>query len=78
MKVAAERSTSDRASRAEHFTRNGPRRISQYAKHLSSPRCIHGFNTGEHLPMGGAELTPEQVSAEAAYIWALSHRTGST
>jgi glucose/arabinose dehydrogenase/mono/diheme cytochrome c family protein len=29
-------------------------------------------------PMGGAELTPEQVSAVAAYIWALSHRTGPT
>jgi glucose/arabinose dehydrogenase len=24
-------------------------------------------------PMGGAQLTPEQVSAVAAYIWALSH-----
>ena len=24
--------------------------------------------------MGGAELTPEQVSALAAYVWALSHR----
>jgi glucose/arabinose dehydrogenase/mono/diheme cytochrome c family protein len=29
-------------------------------------------------PMGGAQLTPEQVSAVAAYIWALSHRTGPT
>jgi glucose/arabinose dehydrogenase/mono/diheme cytochrome c family protein len=28
-------------------------------------------------PMGGAQLTPDQVSAVAAYIWALSHR-GST
>jgi mono/diheme cytochrome c family protein len=25
-------------------------------------------------PMGGAQLTPDQVSALAAYIWALSHR----
>ena len=25
-------------------------------------------------PMGGAELTPDQVSAVAAYIWGLSHR----
>jgi glucose/arabinose dehydrogenase len=25
-------------------------------------------------PMGGASLTPDQVSAVAAYIWALSHR----
>jgi len=25
-------------------------------------------------PMGGAPLTPDQVSALAAYIWALSHR----
>jgi glucose/arabinose dehydrogenase/mono/diheme cytochrome c family protein len=25
-------------------------------------------------PLGGAELTPDQVSALAAYIWALSHR----
>jgi mono/diheme cytochrome c family protein len=25
-------------------------------------------------PMGGAQLTPEQVSAVAAYIWGLSHR----
>jgi glucose/arabinose dehydrogenase/mono/diheme cytochrome c family protein len=25
-------------------------------------------------PMGGAQLTPEQVSAVAAYVWALSHR----
>ena len=25
-------------------------------------------------PMGGAQLTPDQVSAVAAYIWALSHR----
>jgi mono/diheme cytochrome c family protein len=24
-------------------------------------------------PMGGAQLTPAQVSAVAAYIWALSH-----
>jgi len=23
--------------------------------------------------MGGASLTPEQVSAVAAYVWALSH-----
>jgi glucose/arabinose dehydrogenase/mono/diheme cytochrome c family protein len=26
-------------------------------------------------PMGGAQLTPDQVSAVAAYIWGLSHRT---
>jgi mono/diheme cytochrome c family protein len=26
-------------------------------------------------PMGGAQLTPEQVSALAAYVWGLSHRT---
>jgi glucose/arabinose dehydrogenase/mono/diheme cytochrome c family protein len=26
-------------------------------------------------PMGGAQLTPEQVSAVAAYVWALSHRS---
>ena len=25
-------------------------------------------------PMGGAELTPDQVSAVAAYVWGLSHR----
>jgi hypothetical protein len=25
-------------------------------------------------PMGGAQLTPDQVSAVAAYIWGLSHR----
>ena len=24
-------------------------------------------------PMGGASLTPEQVAAVAAYVWALSH-----
>jgi glucose/arabinose dehydrogenase/mono/diheme cytochrome c family protein len=28
-------------------------------------------------PMGGAQLTPDQVSALAAYIWAISHRTVS-
>jgi glucose/arabinose dehydrogenase len=27
-------------------------------------------------PMGGAQLTPSQVNAMAAYIWALSHRNG--
>jgi glucose/arabinose dehydrogenase/mono/diheme cytochrome c family protein len=26
-------------------------------------------------PLGGAQLTPDQVSAVAAYIWGLSHRT---
>jgi mono/diheme cytochrome c family protein len=26
-------------------------------------------------PMGGAQLSPSQVSAVAAYIWALSHRS---
>jgi len=25
-------------------------------------------------PKGGAQLTDEQVSAVAAYVWALSHR----
>jgi mono/diheme cytochrome c family protein len=25
-------------------------------------------------PMGGAQLTPEQLSAVAAYVWALGHR----
>jgi mono/diheme cytochrome c family protein len=25
-------------------------------------------------PMGGAELTPGQVKAVAAYVWTLSHR----
>jgi hypothetical protein len=24
--------------------------------------------------MGGAQLTPEQVSALAAYVWSISHR----
>jgi len=24
-------------------------------------------------PMGGAQLTPDQLSALAAYVWALSH-----
>jgi mono/diheme cytochrome c family protein len=28
-------------------------------------------------PMGGAQLTPSQVSAVAAYIWALNHRNKS-
>jgi mono/diheme cytochrome c family protein len=28
-------------------------------------------------PMGGAQLTPDQVSALAAYVWALSHPTPS-
>ena len=27
-------------------------------------------------PMGGAQLSPSQVNAVAAYIWALSHRNG--
>ena len=27
-------------------------------------------------PMGGAQLSPEQVSAVAAYVWALSHAAG--
>jgi mono/diheme cytochrome c family protein len=26
-------------------------------------------------PMGGAELTPDQISAVADYIWALNHRS---
>jgi hypothetical protein len=25
-------------------------------------------------PTGGAQLTPDQVSALAAYVWSLSHR----
>jgi glucose/arabinose dehydrogenase/mono/diheme cytochrome c family protein len=29
-------------------------------------------------PMGGAQLTPDQVSALAAYIWALSHGSATT
>jgi hypothetical protein len=29
-------------------------------------------------PMGGAQLTPDQVSAVAAYIWGLSHRPRTT
>ncbi|HVH72611.1 MAG TPA: c-type cytochrome, partial [Candidatus Dormibacteraeota bacterium] len=28
-------------------------------------------------PMGGAQLTPEQVSALAAYVWSLSHHSSS-
>jgi len=28
-------------------------------------------------PMGGAQLTPEQVSAVAAYVWGLSRRTAT-
>jgi mono/diheme cytochrome c family protein len=27
-------------------------------------------------PMGGAQLSPAEVSAVAAYVWALSHRSG--
>jgi mono/diheme cytochrome c family protein len=27
-------------------------------------------------PKGGAELSPSEVSAVAAYVWALSHRNG--
>jgi mono/diheme cytochrome c family protein len=27
-------------------------------------------------PMGGAELSPSQLSAVAAYVWALGHRGG--
>jgi mono/diheme cytochrome c family protein len=26
-------------------------------------------------PKGGAQLTPEQVSAVAAYVWSISHRS---
>ncbi len=29
-------------------------------------------------PMGGSELTPDQVSAVAAYIWGLSHRSATS
>jgi mono/diheme cytochrome c family protein len=25
-------------------------------------------------PMGGAQLTPEQIKALAAYVWSMSHR----
>jgi len=32
-------------------------------------RWVNGFTA----PMGGAQLTPEQVSAVAAYVWAISH-----
>jgi mono/diheme cytochrome c family protein len=28
-------------------------------------------------PMGGAQLTPDQLSALAAYVWGLSHRASS-
>jgi mono/diheme cytochrome c family protein len=28
-------------------------------------------------PMGGAQLTPDQASAVAAYVWAISHNLGS-
>lgn len=27
-------------------------------------------------PMGGAQLTPSELSAVAAYVWALGHRSG--
>jgi hypothetical protein len=27
-------------------------------------------------PMGGAELSPSELSAVAAYVWALGHRSG--
>jgi len=27
-------------------------------------------------PLGGAQLSPSEVSAVAAYVWALSHRSG--
>jgi hypothetical protein len=27
-------------------------------------------------PMGGKQLSPSEVSAVAAYVWALGHRTG--
>jgi mono/diheme cytochrome c family protein len=27
-------------------------------------------------PMGGAQLSPAEVSAMAAYVWALGHRDG--
>jgi mono/diheme cytochrome c family protein len=28
-------------------------------------------------PMGGAQLTPDQLSAVAAYVWSLSHRASA-
>ena len=27
-------------------------------------------------PMGGTQLSPAEISAVAAYVWALSHRSG--
>ena len=32
-------------------------------------------HTGVMPPMGGARLTPEQLNAVAAYVWALSHQS---
>ena len=29
-------------------------------------------------PMGGAQLTPDQLSALAAYVWALSHQSAAS
>jgi mono/diheme cytochrome c family protein len=33
-------------------------------------------HTGAMPPMGGAQLTPEQLAAAAAYVFALSHPSG--
>jgi mono/diheme cytochrome c family protein len=30
---------------------------------------------GPMLPMGGAQLSQQQISAVAAYVWGLSHAT---
>ena len=32
---------------------------------------------GAMPPMGGAQLTPDQVSAVSAYVWSISHRTSN-
>jgi glucose/arabinose dehydrogenase/mono/diheme cytochrome c family protein len=34
-------------------------------------------HTGVMPPMGGAQLSPEQLSAVAAYVWALGHNTAA-
>ena len=34
-------------------------------------------HTGTMPPMGGADLSPQQVSAVAAYVWTLGHRNGT-
>jgi mono/diheme cytochrome c family protein len=32
--------------------------------------------TGPMLPMGGAQLTPDDIKAVAAYVYSISHRSG--